>query len=235
MTIAIIGLGLIGGSLGLDLKANGFAERRLGVDADMKNGQQALELGLVDEIVDLNTAYEEADLLILAVPVAAIIGLLPEMLDHIRPHQTVVDMGSTKAEIVRSVQHHPNRSRFVAAHPMAGTEYSGPQAAIRNLFQDKAAIICDLPQSSTDAVTTVEKLFKSLFMRILHMEAKEHDVHAAYVSHISHISSFALALTVLEKEKSEANIFNLASGGFRSTVRLAKSSPQMWSDVFRQN
>lgn len=235
MTIAIIGLGLIGGSLGLDLYANGFAERRLGVDARVQHALQAKELGLVDEIVDLETACQEADLIILAVPVAAVIELLPEILDRIGPNQTVVDMGSTKAEIIRSVASHLNRTRFVAAHPMAGTEYSGPSAAIRNLFQENAAIICNREQSADDAIKTVEKLFKSLFMRVIFMEAEEHDVHAAYVSHISHISSFALALTVLEKEKSEANIFDLASGGFRSTVRLAKSSPQMWSDVYRQN
>lgn len=235
MTVAIIGLGLIGGSLGLDLRANGFAERRLGVDANPQNACQALDLGLVDEVVDLKTACQQADLVVLVVPVVSIIDLLPTILDLISSTQTVVDMGSTKAQIIRSVESHPNRSRFVAAHPMAGTEYSGPQAAIRNLFQEKAAIICDAQNSASDAVKLVEKLFKSLFMRIIHMEAEEHDIHAAYVSHISHISSFALALTVLEKEKSEANIFNLASGGFRSTVRLAKSSPQMWSDVYRQN
>ncbi len=235
MTVAIIGLGLIGGSLGLDLKANGFAERRLGVDSRREHGLQALELDLIDEVVDLETACQEADLLLLAIPVGATIGLLPEILGQITARQTVLDMGSTKAEIIRSVKNHPLRARFVAAHPMAGTEFSGPQAAHRNLFQENAAIICGQEQSAADAVKTAEKLFKSLFMRIIYMDAEEHDVHAAYVSHISHISSFALALTVLEKEKSEANIFNLASGGFRSTVRLAKSSPKMWGDVYKQN
>jgi prephenate dehydrogenase len=235
MTIAIVGLGLIGGSMGLDLFANGFAERRLGVDLRPQHGLKAIELQLIDEFVDLETACQEADLIILAIPVEAVIRILPDILDQITSRQTVVDMGSTKQEIIASIQDHPKRARFVAAHPMAGTEFSGPEAAVRNLFQDKAAIICNQADSDPDAVKMAEKVFKSLFMRILHMDADEHDIHAAYVSHISHISSFALALTVLEKEKSEANIFNLASGGFRSTVRLAKSSPKMWSDVYQQN
>jgi len=235
MNIAIIGLGLIGGSLGLDLHANGFANRRLGVDKVSSHGEEALSLGLIDEFVSLEQACDEADVIVLTVPVGAIIELLPHVLDVVDESKTVVDMGSTKSEIVTQIQAHPLRHRFVAAHPMAGTEFSGPAAAVRNLFQDKAAIICNPEKSAPDAVKKVEKLFKSLFMRILYMDAIEHDIHAAYVSHISHISSFALALTVLEKEKSEANIFNLASGGFRSTVRLAKSSPRMWSDVFEQN
>ena len=235
MQISIIGLGLIGGSLALDLRTNGFATYLRGVDANPAHATQALELGLVDEINELEMACQTADIVVLAVPVNAVIKLLPHVLDAISPETTVIDMGSTKAEIAQTAMTHPKRHRLVLAHPMAGTEHSGPQAAISHLFHNKAAIICNQEESDADAVSLTERLFKSLFMRILYMDAQEHDVHAAYVSHISHISSFVLALTVLEKEKSEANIFNLASGGFASTVRLAKSSPRMWQDVYEQN
>jgi len=144
-------------------------------------------------------------------------------------------MGSTKNYIVNAVKDKVNFKRYVPTHPMAGTEYSGPDAAIKNLFANKVAIICDKEDCDEDAVKVAEKMYKSLFMKIIYMNSAEHDVHAAYVSHISHISSFLLANTVLEKEKSDENIFNLASGGFESTVRLAKSSPKMWADVFKQN
>ncbi|MEZ4827363.1 MAG: prephenate dehydrogenase [Bacteroidia bacterium] len=235
MTVAIIGLGLIGGSLALDLRANGFADRLVGVDANAAHVKKALELGLVDEVLSMEEACKWADVVVLAVPVSGILDLYPVVLDLIHARGVVVDMGSTKGEILRKIAGHPKRSRAVAAHPMAGTEFSGPEAAINHLFHGKAAIICDRENSDKDAINLAERLFKSLFMRIIYMDAREHDVHAAYVSHISHISSFVLALTVLDKEKSEANIFNMASGGFSSTVRLAKSSPRMWRDVYEQN
>ncbi|MDX2247768.1 MAG: prephenate dehydrogenase [Bacteroidia bacterium] len=235
MTITIVGLGLIGGSLALDLRANGFADRLIGADANPVHTAKALEMGLVDEIRSLESACAEADLVILAVPVSGILNLFPQVLDLINERGVVVDMGSAKGEIIRKIAGHPRRSRAVAAHPMAGTEFSGPEAAVSNLFHGKAAIICDRENSDPVAVHLVERLFKSMFMRIIYMDAREHDIHTAYVSHISHITSFVLALTVLDKEKSEANIFNLASGGFSSTVRLAKSSPRMWRDVYEQN
>lgn len=235
MTIAIVGLGLIGGSLALDLRANGFATHLIGVDAHPEHCRLALLDGLVDEVASLEEACTVADLVVLAVPVNAVLRLFPQVLDYLGPEAVAVDMGSTKARIAESIAGHPRRERAVIAHPMAGTEFSGPRAAVNNLFQGKAAIICDAEASSPDAVRLVERLFKSLFMRLIYMDAEAHDLHAAYVSHVSHISSFVLALTVLEKEKSEANIFNLASGGFASTVRLAKSSPQMWRDVYEQN
>lgn len=235
MTITIVGMGLIGGSLALDLRTNGFADWLIGVDANPLHTDQAMELGLVDEILPLESACMAADLVILAVPVSGIVSLFPRVLDLIPENGVVVDMGSTKGEIIRRIAGHPRRSRAVPAHPMAGTEFSGPAAAVNNLFHGKAAIICDRAQSDPQAVHVVERLFKSLFMRIIYMDAREHDIHTAYVSHISHITSFVLALTVLDKEKSEANIFNLASGGFSSTVRLAKSSPRMWRDVYEQN
>ncbi|MEM7658920.1 MAG: prephenate dehydrogenase, partial [Bacteroidota bacterium] len=232
MTISIIGLGLIGGSLALDLQANGYASHLIGVDRNPDHVAKALELGLVDEVLSFEEACLRADVVVLAVPVGAVVGILPQALEAIRPDGIVVDMGSTKGEIAAAIAKHPLRRRVVLAHPMAGTEFSGPEAAVPNLFYAKTAIICDQADSDPYAVQVVERIFKSLFMRILYMSSEEHDVHAAYVSHISHISSFVLALTVLEKEKSEANIFHLASGGFASTVRLAKSSPQMWRDVY---
>ena len=235
MIVSIIGLGLIGGSLALDLRSNGFASRLIGVDLKEEHQEQAMELGLVDEIMDWEDACKVADILILTVPVSAILKQLPKALDLIKEDALVMDMGSTKSEIQQSISGHPKRNRAVLAHPMAGTEYSGPKAAIHNLFHRKVAIICDPKESDKDALELAERLLKSLFMRIIYMDAKEHDIHAAYVSHVSHISSFVLALTVLEKEKSEANIFNMASGGFASTVRLAKSSPKMWRDVYEQN
>ncbi|MEM6263571.1 MAG: prephenate dehydrogenase [Bacteroidota bacterium] len=235
MTITIVGLGLIGGSLALDLKRNGFAHHVIGVDESAEHCTYALRTGMVDDCADLQVACIQADLVILAVPVKAVVAILPKVLNWIREEAVVTDMGSTKGEILSLMANHPNRRRFVAAHPMAGTEHSGPAAALNGLFHDKAAIICDAENSDEDAVRLAERLFRSLFMRIIYMDGTDHDMHAAYVSHVSHISSFVLALTVLEKEKSEANIFNLASGGFASTVRLAKSSPRMWRDVYEQN
>jgi len=235
MTVTIIGLGLIGGSLAKDLRANGFADRLIGVDANADHAALALTLQLVDETRPLAEGCAEADLVLLAVPVGAVVKLMPQVLNLIGAQTVVTDMGSTKHEIARAIAGHPRRRQAVLAHPMAGTEFSGPQAAVNHLFFQKAAIICDKEASDPAAVALVERLFKSLFMRLLYMNSEEHDLHTAYVSHVSHISSFVLALTVLEKEKSEANIFNLASGGFASTARLAKSSPRMWADVYQQN
>lgn len=235
MVVTIIGLGLIGGSAALDLRANGFADRLIGVDANPAHARKALEMNLVDEIRSLESGCMVADIVLLAIPVSGIVELFPGVLDIVGENTVVIDMGSTKGEIIRSISHHPKRGRAVAAHPMAGTEFSGPEAALNNLFQGKAAIICEREKSDPGALSLAERLFKSMFMRIIYMDGEEHDIHAAYVSHVSHITSFVLALTVLEKEKSEANIFNLASGGFSSTVRLAKSSPKMWRDVYEQN
>ncbi|MEO0900059.1 MAG: prephenate dehydrogenase [Bacteroidota bacterium] len=235
MIVAIVGLGLIGGSIARDLRTNGLATDLLGVDKSEAHQQKAIELGLVDEIVSLEDACFRADVVLLSIPVSALKQVLPFSLSHIREETVIIDMGSTKNMIAESIADHPRRGRIVLAHPMAGTENSGPQAAVDHLFYGKAAIICDREESDPDAVKIAERIFKSLFMRILYMDSKDHDQHAAYVSHVSHITSFVLALTVLEKEKSEANIFNLASGGFASTVRLAKSSPKMWRDIYEQN
>lgn len=234
MRVAIIGIGLIGGSLAIGLREKRMATRVTGVDSNREHQQKALQLGLVDEIKDLSEAVENSDLVILAVPVDACLTLLPYVLDQTEK-QIVIDTGSTKKALIDKVALHPKRNRYVATHPMWGTEYSGPEAAQKTAFTDKAVVICDKEKSDADAVQAIEGMYKKLGMHVLYMESEAHDVHTAYVSHISHITSFALANTVLEKEKEEDAIFELASGGFESTVRLAKSNPSMWVPIFRQN
>lgn len=235
MKIAIIGTGLIGGSLAISLKASGFADQILGVDKSDQNLKKALEIGFIDQAMSLDQAIQEADLFILTIPVDGIVGLLPTLLDGIRDEQVVLEMGSTKEAILNAVDRNPKRGRLVAMHPMAGTEYSGPEAAIPNLYKDKTMIFCDVTSSDEDAFDLAEALVEALNMKVVFMNAREHDIHTAYVSHISHITSFALALTVLEKEKSQGRIFELAGSGFESTVRLAKSSAEMWIPIFKQN
>ncbi|WP_035560778.1 prephenate dehydrogenase [Hymenobacter sp. IS2118] len=236
MNVTIIGLGLIGGSLALSLRQHGLAHRLVGVEASEPHARRALELGLVEEVeTDLATAVRRADLIVVAVPMDAMVTVLPPVLDAVAAHQVVIDVGSTKQALLAAVARHPNRGRFVAVHPMAGTEHSGPEAAMNGLFEGKTVVLCDTANSDPDAVRVVEQLFQALPMRLLYLDGADHDLHTAYVSHISHITSFALALTVLEKEKEEQRIFDLASGGFESTVRLAKSSPATWVPIFRQN
>jgi prephenate dehydrogenase len=232
--MAVVGLGLIGGSMATDLRRRGFAERIIGVDLDPLHCEAATRLGLVDETADLATAIAQAGFVLVAVPVSASLEVLPRILDLVTT-QTVTDVGSTKKVVVDRVREHPNRRRFVASHPMAGTENSGPWAALSNLFDGKAGIICDAADSDADAVAEVEAMYQTLNMRPVRLNAAQHDEHVAYVSHISHVISFALALTVLQKEKDENTVFDLASGGFSSTARLAKSSPEMWTPIFCQN
>ncbi len=235
--VTIIGLGLIGGSLALSLRQHGLASRLIGVEANPASARRALALGLVDEIApDLAAAVAPAGLVIVAVPVDALLTVVPQILDLITESQLVIDVGSTKRNLLAAVAGHPRRGRFVAVHPMAGTEYSGPDAAVRGLFEGKTVVICDAAASDPDAVAAVETLLRALPMRVLHLGGAEHDLHTAYVSHISHLTSFALALTVLEKERrGEQRIFDLAGGGFASTVRLAKSAPATWVPIFGQN
>ena len=237
MKIGIIGLGLIGGSMAIDLKRRGFAHEVLGVEADPVNAAAACQMGLVDKVTDLAGCVSGSDLVVLAVPVGAAVRLLPQVLDMIPEgsDKVVMDVCSTKEVIADAVKNHPQRSHYVATHPMAGTEYSGPWAAMSGLFDGHACIICDTENSCPDAVAKVETLYDVLNMRTIRMDSSNHDVHTAYVSHISHVTSFALALTVLDKEKDEKHIFDLASGGFSSTVRLAKSSPDMWTPILSQN
>lgn len=235
MNVAIIGLGLIGGSFGLALRKYALAERIYGVEASQQNAQRALELGLVDEIVEFSRALEVADVVAIATPVDTIPQLAIKLLNRVGEQQIVLDMGSTKAELCEIISQHPRRSRFVAAHPMWGTEHSGPDAAVEGAFRGCNLVLCEVEKSDAKAVETVEHLFSTIGMQPMYMSAEKHDVHAAYVSHISHITSFILSTTVLEKERESETILNLAGGGFESTVRLAKSSSQMWIPIFKQN
>jgi prephenate dehydrogenase len=238
MKVGIVGLGLIGGSMAIDLKRKGFADDISGVEAEPVNASAAEKIGLVDRVVSLDECIAQSDLVVLAVPVGVAVKLLPMILDRFAESgedKIVMDVCSTKEHLARSVKYHPRRRQYVASHPMAGTEYSGPWAAMPGLFDGHACIICDSEESSPKAVRCVESLYETLNMRTTYMNSSSHDVHTAYVSHISHVTSFALALTVLDKEKDEKHIFDLASGGFSSTVRLAKSSPDMWTPILSQN
>lgn len=235
MNICIIGLGLLGGSFSLGLQQQKEKHHFIGVDLKPEHTAQALELGLVQEVLPLDEAVEKADLVVLAVPVNAISGLLPRIMDKLKEKAVLIDFGSTKEQICRLADQHPRRAQFVAVHPIAGTENSGPQAAFAGLLHDKIMIVCDREKSAPEALELAEGLFRQLHMRLSYMDAVSHDLHLAYVSHLSHITSFALGATVLEKEKDEENIFNMAGSGFSSTVRLAKSSPEMWAPIFTQN
>ncbi len=234
MVVTIIGVGLIGGSLAISLKENGFAKTIIGVDNNPDNVDKAVRRRLIDKSYKLKKAVEKADIIIVATPVDVMLRLIPKILDLV-DKQAVIDVGSTKVNILNAIKEHPKRGRFVATHPMAGTEFSGPEAAIPNLYDHKSCVFCDVEDSDEDAVELIKKMYQSIPMTISYLDAISHDIHTAYISHISHITSFALALTVLEKEKDEKKIFELASGGFGSTVRLAKSSPDMWVPIFRQN
>lgn len=201
MIVTIIGIGLIGGSIAISLQENGFASKVIGVDAVREHEKKALRRYIIDEALPLKEAVMQSDIIIVSTPVDVMLKILPEVLDLVTEKQVVLDVGSTKERLLASLKEHPNRNRLVAAHPMAGTEYSGPEAAIPNLFDGKYTVLVDIADSDTDAVKITKQLFKSMNMEIAYLQAKEHDEHTAYVSHISHISSFALALTVLEKEK----------------------------------
>ncbi len=234
MKVTVIGLGLIGGSIAKDLKSQ-LNVKVFGVDSSEDHVKQALEMGLIHASTDLVSGIENADIVIISIPVNIIESLLPEVLEKISENTTVIDVGSTKEEICRSITKHPKRSRFVAAHPLAGTEFSGPGAAIKGLFQNKKNIICEKEKTAPDALDVALRLFESLGMTTTFMSPKEHDKHLAYVSHLSHVSSFMLGLTVLDIEKDEKQIFDLAGTGFASTVRLAKSNPKTWSAIFGKN
>ncbi|AZA79879.1 prephenate dehydrogenase [Chryseobacterium sp. G0186] len=235
MKISIIGVGLIGGSMALKLREKNIASFIYGIDNNKEHINEALDLKIIDAEADLQQGVKDSDLIILAIPVDAARKLLPSVLDLVSDHQTVMDAGSTKAGIVGAVENHPKRSRYVAFHPMWGTENSGPKSAIAESFSGKAGVICNKEESAEDALNVVETVVNALDMHMIYMDAKDHDIHTAYISHISHITSYALANTVLEKEREEETIFQLASSGFSSTVRLAKSHPEMWVPIFKQN
>lgn len=235
MIVGIAGLGLIGGSMGLALRESGYASSILGFDQNEGHMDVALQKEIIDEKCSaVEDLVDKADVIILAMPVHSIRQVLPAVLDRI-DQKMVIDVGSTKETIVASVRDHPSRSRYLPTHPMAGTEFSGPQAAIQRLFEGKVCVFCDVEDSDPDVVEEIRRLYEGIGMDVVEYNSTDHDVHTAYVSHISHISSIALALTVLEKEKNENRIFELAGGGFSSTVRLAKSNPETWIPIFEQN
>ncbi|WP_396182647.1 prephenate dehydrogenase [Flavobacterium sp.] len=234
MKIYIVGLGLIGGSMALDIQRLYENAVIVGIDSNENHLNEALSLGLVHQKGEFDDGFD-GDFVILAVPVDVALVLLPKILDIISENTIVIDVGSTKKPICDTVENHPKRDSFLATHPIAGTEFSGPKAAIENLFEDKVNILCEIEKTSHKKKEKALELFRNLKMRIRYMEPKSHDKHIAYVSHLSHISSFMLGKTVIEKEKDEKDIFDMAGSGFESTVRLAKSSPAMWTPIFKQN
>ena len=234
--VGIIGIGLIGGSIAKALRKSGWASELIGIEANPAHAVKALSLRLVDAVMPLEEAIERVDVFVCATPVDILVQIIPNVLGRLKPGQIVIEVGSTKTPVYEALKDHPKRKQFVSTHPMAGTEFSGPEAAVEGLFQGKRGVICDKELSSPEAVKTIESLYRDgLGMNLIYMDSIDHDVHTAYISHISHICSFALANTVLEKEKNEERIFELASTGFESTVRLAKSSPETWSQIFHQN
>ena len=234
MKVYVVGIGLIGGSLAKDIKALYQEARIYGIDVNKEHLEEALSLNLIDETADYD-GLSDADLVIVSIPVDALTEELPKVLDSIGEDTLVIDAGSTKQLICQVIENHPNRRNFLACHPIAGTEFSGPKAAIRGLYEGKTNIICEVEQTAFKLQERGLELFGRLGMRIRYMNPISHDKHIAYVSHLSHISSFMLGKTVIEKEKNERDIFDMAGSGFESTVRLAKSSPAMWTPIFEQN
>ena len=234
MKLCMIGLGLIGGSMAKDLRRSGFAGEITGVEVNREHADEARRLGLADRIEPLDVAVRGADMVVLATPVDITLLLLPEVLELTGGNTTVTDMGSTKRHLAEAVKNHPRRRNYVAAHPMAGTENSGPSAALDNLFQGKIAIVCDQERSGPQHLALVEKMFHALGMNIAYMTSDEQDHTTAFVSHLPHAAAYALANAVQDKADRQI-IFDLASGGFNSTVRLAKSTGSMWHPIFEQN
>ena len=234
MIIAVVGIGLIGGSMALELKKKKFGSKIIGVDLNPRHQKEAIQLNIVDEICSLEDAVNKASLILLSTPVNISSKIILSIMDKI-DDQIVFDVGSTKHKLVEQIKTHPKRENFVATHPIAGTEFSGPKSAHLGLFNNKITIVCDREDSSKKSIANIVKLYEILGMKIIYMTAKDHDIHSAYVSHISHISSFSLALSVMDKEKNEKNILNMAGSGFESTVRLAKSNKDMWTPIFLEN
>lgn len=234
MNVFVIGIGLIGGSLAKDIKRNRPDSKIYGIDVNEGHLDEALSLSLIDEKADYSQLHQ-ADFVIVGIPVDVMVQELPKILDSIDDDAVVIDAGSTKSLICKVVENHPKRRNFLACHPIAGTEFSGPSAAIEGLFMGKTNIICEIEKTAFKLQEKALELFQQLGMRIRYMNPEAHDKHIAYVSHLSHISSFMLGKTVIEKERNERDIFDMAGSGFESTVRLAKSSPAMWTPIFRQN
>ena len=234
MKIGIIGLGLIGGSFAIAAKNHISPSQLFGNDKNSENEKKALELGLIDEILN-ESDISQMDVILLAIPVDVALEIVNDILNQINNNTLLFDVGSTKSMICEKVALHPKRNQFLATHPIAGTEYSGPSAALESLFNGKSQILCETNKTRPDLLEWAVQWFKNINMRLHEMDPKEHDRHIAYVSHLSHISSFMLGKTVMEKEKDEKAIFDMAGSGFESTVRLAKSSPDMWAPIFKQN
>jgi prephenate dehydrogenase len=234
MKVVVIGIGLIGGSMVLDIKALHPEATILGMDANENHLQQAIDIGVVEK-VGTTEDLADADFVIVSVPVDIALVVLPQVLDVVGENTIVFEVGSTKLPICEAVANHPKRRNYIATHPIAGTEFSGPSAAIKGLFQGKTNIICEVEKTTFKLQEKALQLFTALGMRIRYMDPEAHDKHIAYVSHLSHISSFMLGKTVIDKETEEQDIFDMAGSGFESTVRLAKSSPAMWTPIFKQN
>ena len=234
MKVVVIGIGLIGGSMVLDIKALHPEATVLGMDANENHLQQAIDLGVVEK-AGTSEDLSDADFVIVSVPVDIALAVLPQVLDAVGENTIVFEVGSTKLPICEAVANHPKRRNYIATHPIAGTEFSGPTAAIKGLFQGKTNIICEVEKTTFKLQEKALKLFVAMGMRIRYMDPQSHDKHIAYVSHLSHISSFMLGKTVIDKETEEQDIFDMAGSGFESTVRLAKSSPAMWTPIFKQN
>jgi prephenate dehydrogenase len=233
-SVAIIGVGLIGGSWALALKKHFSDITILGVDNNQSHLEEALRLGLIDKAVDLDTAAQ-SDIVFVSIPVGVASEVICSLLDKVGEHTLIMDAGSTKSALCQSISDHPNRSHFLAAHPIAGTEFSGPTAAKADLFDGKLMILCEIEKTAIRLQENILTAFQKIGMRLRYMDPESHDKHVAYVSHLSHVSSFMLGKTVMDKEADDRNIFDLAGSGFASTVRLAKSSPEMWGPIFLQN
>ncbi|MCX2680416.1 prephenate dehydrogenase [Galbibacter sp. EGI 63066] len=234
MNVFVIGLGLIGGSMALDIKQSNKKAHIMGFDANEAHMNRALEIGFIDEKASPEDV-SKADVVIVSIPVNASVKLIPGLLDKVKDNALVFDVGSTKSLICKALEGHEKRRNFLATHPIAGTEFSGPEAAVEGLFRGKTNIVCEVEKTAFKLQEKAFGIFNDLGMRICYMEPKSHDKHIAYVSHLSHISSFMLGKTVIEKEKNERDIFDMAGSGFESTVRLAKSSPEMWQPIFEHN
>jgi len=232
--IYVIGVGLIGGSFAIDMRKLFPKSTIIGIDKSEIHLQKALELKLIDETSELSK-INNPDIIVISVPVKSILNILPIVLKSVNNNSLVIDFGSTKKSICQIVKDHPNRQNFLATHPIAGTEFSGPAAAHEGLFEGKNIIICDKDKTDKSILERGLKIFNLMKMKIGYMDSDSHDKHIAYVSHLSHISSFMLGKTVMDEEKNEKNIFDMAGSGFESTVRLAKSSPEMWTDIFEDN
>jgi len=233
-SVAIIGVGLIGGSWALALKKHFSGITILGVDKNQAHLEEALRLGLIDKAVDLDAA-SQSDLVFVSIPVGSASEVIYSLLDKVGEYTLIMDAGSTKSALCQSISDHPNRSHFLAAHPIAGTEFSGPAAAKADLFDGKLMILCEIEKTAIRLQENILSAFQKIGMRLRYMDPESHDKHVAYVSHLSHVSSFMLGKTVMDKEADDRNIFDLAGSGFASTVRLAKSSPEMWGPIFLQN